>query len=276
MSRAIASKTYKGRKVLADITNVIANSIPEEIEDEESEEESSGDEDDGEDDENVSKKKKKTTSKVDLPDFNQFRANPKPKLKRKRKFDGGPPLFDHHTPPEGCHFVRNPYPTIFQRENYIILKVATPRFRYSTEQIQNQIDEWHAKDVRFVINSLKLDKRKGTTPGVHIYKKTGITAGQLVSLCIQEIELIMKLLANQIFPDVFEFGPKGNKIPECDFVQESVSFYYSPFNWKDEGIPEDNFWHAPRKPAVREVINKIRIQQNTLLLSTIAFPDDHR
>jgi hypothetical protein len=231
MSRATASKSSTGRKPLSDLTNFQSKKTAPEHGDE-TDEESSGDEEEEDFDVTSIKKKREITGKK-IPDFNEFRAKPKPTIGRKRKFDQSVRSFDHHSPPPASTFHKNPYPDIFTPEPYTISRQKTPSFKYSKPDIETQINEWHVKDVKFVINSVKLDKRDDKYPGALIYKRTGNTAGQVISWSVSEIELIVKLFANQIFPDIFEFGLKANKIPECDFVQESVTFQYTPFDFKE-------------------------------------------
>jgi hypothetical protein len=90
---------------------------------------------------------------------------------------------------------------------------------YTEEDLKNQIEAWHFKDTPYVINSLKMNFRKSPCPGVFIYKRTGSTAGQVVSLDLVEMELLIMAISLQIIPDIEEFYDEKKLQPFKNLTQ---------------------------------------------------------
>jgi len=174
--------------------------------------------------------------------------------------------FDHHNSPDLIRLVPSRYFRQFGIEKDAEICANQTPFNYHTEDIENQIKEWHDKKTRWEVNSIKIDTRLDPCPGAFIYKKSGATAGQLISLNLIEIEMLVDFLSSIILPGIMEAGSEIAKLKRRKFDFKRSTTVFTPIPLLEIGVPRDRIWkESPPIPKAEETKNKIDIQRNSAM-----------
>jgi len=168
--------------------------------------------------------------------------------------------FDHHQSPESFQLVPSSKYRLFGIEKEIgnYLKSVN----YKIQDVENQINFWHNKKTAWEVNSLKLDIRHRPYLGVYIYKKTGATAGQLITLNLIEMEMMVELLSSIVLPGIKNAGTEETKLktPKFEYQRSTISFV--PIELNELGLARDRICKENcTPPNAEETLRKIESQK---------------
>jgi len=97
------------------------------------------------------------------------------------------------------------------------------------------MDMWHNSNYRTQINSVKVAIRKKPCPGISIHKLTGVTAGQVVTMNLIEMEQLIELFSMVIIPDILINNTDETKLKKRPFVFEQKKVAFVPGRLTDVG-----------------------------------------
>lgn len=167
---------------------------------------------------------------------------------------------DHHHPPPARQFefhedLDEVQPPWDPKSNIVFLPAP------DLSSIESQIDYWHERETRSVINSLKVDIREKPYFSILIYKRWGSTVGQCVHLDMFEVEQLISLLVKRIIPDVYSAIKNSfTTVIKKPVPYGPIEVEFEPIDFAQLGVPRDGSHSNEDKPAPAFVLEKIQQQ----------------
>jgi len=128
----------------------------------------------------------------------QFKKPDRPKLIKKEQ------EFDHHIAPRDSSFNRynGDLSKLGVKFGESISKKGCPDFSYDQDDITAQIEKWESMKPVYVVNTVFMFVENNLRYGVTLHKKAGASIGQVIPVGLKEMEIMIELFIELIFPDI--------------------------------------------------------------------------
>jgi len=172
--------------------------------------------------------------------------------------------FDHHSCPK-------PFKIKFATSRLKQLQVPEETYNsdqrnYTKAELVQQVDKWHEKEPRYLVNSIAVHLRPAPYHGVFLYKRAGATAGQIISIGLYELEKLITLFCDIILPDIEHSEDEDVRIPKRDFEplrDERVDFCPMQISPPLVRLRDTVYGGETKHPDSTTLLGKVTHQKNS-------------